>query len=84
MQNPSGKSKARRVVLDVTPGRQLTPIAPRQVRVFLLTGECFKQLPHTDDSRHTDDACSPAGDADGTCWLWLILYILYRVAELSR
>ena len=58
MQNPSGKSKAGRVFFDATPGRQLTPIAPRQVRVFLLTGECFKQLPSTNDFHHSDDAGS--------------------------
>ena len=66
MQNPSGKSKAGRVVFDVTPGRQLTPITPRHERGFLLQGECFKQLPQSNDPRHSDNACSAARAADVT------------------
>ena len=34
--------------------------------MFLLSGECFKQLSLTNDPRHTDDAGSAARAADGS------------------
>ena len=44
---------------------QLGILQPNLIGVFL-KGECFKQLPSTNDPRHTDDAVSVAGATDGT------------------
>ena len=45
--------------------KQAQTISPAMSRVFYYSGECFKQLPLTNDPRHTDDAGSAAGAADG-------------------
>ena len=42
----------------------MTP--PRHERGFYCSGECFKQLPITNDPRHSDDAGSLARATDGS------------------
>ena len=39
---------------------------PRHERGFYNSGECFKQLPLANGTRHSDDVGSASGAADGT------------------